>query len=673
MPAEFNAERAQFYPSNDLAYAWFKDRVIEVLTTWQDADIKDINDCIEVHECKRTIEVHEHIFSESQIDVLHSRARTLFGLACKHASLLLKTASITDLYGMLEIQYCEQIWDFLVASDLYKQIDCDDFLRLLLGNPHTFGDIVKHKPLVDAFDSEITSAFIDNANIAAELIIRLLGSDNHFDGYIVLPKSLKNPAIDEMMLSYLESPNANLNHVRVLETWPREALNAYKPSADVLVSAKKSASRLTAELFQSDAITSMRYGVGVLISPDQKPCKGIAVKGSTYTLSFSAEWISAYTDPGTILNNFIYVFDFVDSHGLLMAPSNKHERNALVETLGVHVREEYPKSMSFNMRNTQALSIVLAYRRFLLEAGTRLEEAVEWFFNDYIEDEFGISGFSISLPTEETSMFDKCKSIGPEIERVVKAFQLFVDRGEIDSDYFRHMQIKHFESLPSLLGKKYLVEGKSLFRYGNALFSDQSMLAHCPDHRSFRSFIDAITTNDLTIADFYEGCSASLEELVNEGFICISVDGFIETTPKTKLLYRVWQRGAFPMCLLPEELKATVDGLISERMLEYSEHLLTPNEADYMNFMFNDAKFSNSMALRNRYDHADGAVSDPNSQGIEHDYCYLLTLLICLVLKINEELSVFTGKGGVEDFVDWPWIDEKMLNDILTRMPQGQE
>lgn len=73
MPAEFNAERAQFYPSNDLAYAWFKDRVIEVLTTWQDADIKDINDCIEVHECKRTIEVHEHIFPESQIDVLHSR------------------------------------------------------------------------------------------------------------------------------------------------------------------------------------------------------------------------------------------------------------------------------------------------------------------------------------------------------------------------------------------------------------------------------------------------------------------------------------------------------------------------------------------------------------------------------------------------------------------------
>lgn len=169
--------------------------------------------------------------------------------------------------------------------------------------------------MVDAFDSEITSAFIDNANIAAELIIRLLGSDNHFDGYIVLPKSLKNPAIDEMMLSYLESPNANLNYVRVLETWPREALNAYKPSADVLVSAKKSASRLTAELFQSDAITSMRYGVGVLISPDQKPCKGIAVKGSTYTLSFSAEWLSAYTDPGTILNNFIYVFDFVVSAG----------------------------------------------------------------------------------------------------------------------------------------------------------------------------------------------------------------------------------------------------------------------------------------------------------------------------------------------------------------------
>ena len=132
-----------------------------------------------------------------------------------------------------------------------------------------------------------------------------------------------------------------------------------------------------------------------------------------------------YTDSGTILNNLIYVFDFADSTGLLRIPAHKHEQSTLLSAIGLHAIGEYPASIQFQQRNQMAIGVVRLYRLFLESTGqNRLESAIEWAFNDYAKSEFGIDGFTISLPTRETSYLDKCKAIGPEIERVIKAFIL---------------------------------------------------------------------------------------------------------------------------------------------------------------------------------------------------------------------------------------------------------
>ena len=97
-----------------------------------------------------------------------------------------------------------------------------------------------------------------------------------------------------------------------------------------------------------------------------------------------------------------------------------------------------------------AIGVVRLYRLFLESTGqNRLESAIEWAFNDYAKSEFGIDGFTISLPTRETSYLDKCKAIGPEIERVIKAFILLSSKGEIDEDYFDCISIKSFADVKS--------------------------------------------------------------------------------------------------------------------------------------------------------------------------------------------------------------------------------
>lgn len=39
----------------------------------------------------------------------------------------------------------------------------------------------------------------------------------------------------------------------------------------------------------------------------------------------------------------------------------------------------------------------------------------------------------------------------------------------------------------------------------------------------------------------------------------------------------------------------------------------------------------------------------------------MLTLLVAITLKTNNELSAATGRGHLENFVDWPYYDKNVL------------
>lgn len=88
------------------------------------------------------------------------------------------------------------------------------------------------------------------------------------------------------------------------------------------------------------------------------------------------------------------------------------------------------------MRESLANVEVVAYANFLESRGTRLEDALEWTYKVYFEEEYSVSGFTLALPSRGASWLDKCKSIGPEIERSVKSYSLFSRIGKIDGDYF---------------------------------------------------------------------------------------------------------------------------------------------------------------------------------------------------------------------------------------------
>lgn len=638
------------------------DRCLYILKEGPNIKIATINDAIEAHQLKLTSETVPDFFEDAEgIDVT-SAVPTLFASACKYTRETLATSEILDVYEEVEMQYSTQFWDLVHACGAEKLISDEGISELLSRHVECLAPILENDKLVKSSDTEIRKSLIDNPFYSAELLIREYATESSSQNAINLPKCLTQGDFDSIMADYLDDQRANPNYMEALFNWPSGSTKCrFSPSPDVKVRAKRAYDEAMDALFRQG--TGLKYGAGVQIDPKQIACKGIKVDGLTMTYSFSETWLGTYTDHASIMNNCRYLLDVVDRSGLMAAPAHSHEESGLLATLGSHVLGEYRMNTISKMRESLANVEVVAYAHFLENRGTRLEDALEWVYNTYFEEEYSISGFTLALPSRGASWLDKCKSIGPEIERAVKSFSVYSRIGIIDGDYFPYESFKSFGELNALTEKKYAIGGASFERWGFFLFSDQSMLTYRRGHDDrVRCFFDLITKAKVTVDDFDATYADTLQQLVDRQLVSECEEtGALSPTPRSICLKAVWNNGAISLGGYGDDDLALIDGLVKDEMLSYSGKLFTPDEAAYLDYMFNDASFPNSKGLRNRYDHAHSPIADPDATSIRSDYYRMLTLLVAITLKINDELSAATGRGFLENFVDWTYYNESVL------------
>lgn len=664
---DFNHTRIVSYDRNDWAVGAFIDRCLHILKEGHRIQIATINDAIEVHQLKLTFETVPELFKEAEVGDVASAVAALFANACKYTSETLKSSGILYIYEKVEMQYAAQFWDLVHACGAERLISGEGISELLSRHIDCLAPILENDKLVKLFDTEIRESLIDNPYYSAELLIREYATESRSQNAIHLPKCLSQGDFDSIMAGYLDDQRANPNLMEALFNWPSGATKCrFSPSPDVKVRAKRAYDKAMDALFRQG--TGLKYGAGVQIDPEQVACKGIKVDGLTFTYSFSETWLGKYTDNASIMNNCRYLLDVVDRSGLMAAPAHSHEESGLLATLGSHVLGEYRMNTISNMRESLAYVEVLAYAHFLESHGTRLEDALEWTYNVYFEEEYSISGFTLALPSKGASWLDKCKSIGPEIERVAKSYSVYSRIGKIDGDYFPYESFKSFGALNALSEKKYAIGGTNFERWGFCLFSDQCMLTSRKGHDDRACcFFDLITKAMVTIDDFDAANAEILQQLVDRQLVIACEEtGFLSPTPRLIYLKAVWDKGAIALGRCGDGDLALIDGLVSDEMLSYCGKLFAPDEAAYLDYMFNDASFPNSQGLRNRYDHAHSPIADPNAAGIRSDYYRMLTLLVAITLKINDELSNATGRGFLENFVDWPYYDDSVLGLVKT-------
>lgn len=660
-----NYHRVVFYGRNDFAVGYHKQRVIDLLLSPNGISVESINDSIEAHQCKLTVDNLPELFESQDLRRLRESAKSFFSQACRFANAKLPCKGLKGLYEEVETQYLHLFWQFLDACGATKRAGEHDLELLLESHPGCLSSILERRWLVDQFGEAIRRVMLRYSRISAELIVGRLATENYAGSEIYLPSSLCNSDIDSIMLEYLAGDERNQNYVDVLKDWPSKSANTYKPSSEVRVFAKRVSTEATKEMFKNGY--GIRYGSGVSIDMRQRACKGLERDGLTLHHTFGGQWLETYMDPATILNNLIYVFDYVNPEGIMLMPAHKHEDTALFESLGLHAKDKYRETLASTARSTTALLETVAYAGFLEDHDVRLEDALEWAYNYYFESEYGISGFSLALPSKGGTWLDKCKAVGPEIERALKAYICYSKRGAIEDDYFPYEGVKSFSDISSLNGDKYAIAGPEFEKWGFALFSDQSPLSYLHGLKDYNScFYEAMLRHELTRHDYPEYLHGAVAQLVEGGFVSEDeLTGRILPTPRAVCMRLIWKGGAIALKGYGGADRLVIDELVKCDVLAHCPCLFAPDEASYLNYMFNDAVFSNSLGLRNKYDHAHASVGDPNDGQIKKDYYWLLMLLIAITIKINEELMDHTERGGVEDFIDWPYYDENIIETAM--------
>lgn len=268
-------------------------------------------------------------------------------------------------------------------------------------------------------------------------------------------------------------------------------------------------------------------------------------------------------------------------------------------------------------------------------------------FEIYLKEEFGVSDFLFSIPSEDTSMLERCKSLLPGIESVVQQYACWVEEGEVDHELIELSgRAVDFGNLPSRAKRKYLVPNacdEKIRSVLHLLFSDQSVLLLQEECRVATDFPGAVSSTELSVEDFglqQQQLALRLLEEVN----LISVDtGVVQIVDcvEIDILRRVHQHGATMVTgsLLGES--AAADRLVALGLLNWKGKLLTKEEGEYFDYCLNN-KFRNGLALRNIILHGGMRIAQ-SEQDQFSSYFLVLKLLIFLVIKINDDLCFYRG------------------------------
>ncbi len=633
-------ERVKFYSATDLSCGSYLKRLLDVVRSFDANNNYSIVDVIEFYNISRFIDnrVFLKVWNEDTKTFLESSVILLKRKIGKFFSTI-TSVELASSYAILDYYYKEDFW---VILEKYKTLDRlgEDGLIALLENNPPIRYILRCKNIVRKYDSLIRD-FILKEESNAELLVTHFEthSDNKIE--IFLPASLSNMDKEELIKRYISSKKPNLNTLRLINNIMSKK-DAITLSDKTKYLSIKRTEEIEREIFSKE--NSARFGCKLYFCEHDEYAT-INIDGNTTTFTYDIRWIKENLDFNTLLNNFIYLFEYTDLQMRVTLVSLPDEMGIMEKMITGNAKNSYNFGMVFRMKDMTSTTQLKAYRDILNEEKIHLEDIMSWFFEKYLLDEFNIEDFRLTMPSENSTYLEKCRAILPEIESVLKQYNLFVEDTTIDHNLLQitseHLLLKNCKSL---LENKYVyATGQLINDISFLLFSDQCMLAHVDRiDVSYHNFYELINNNKILLSDYPEYEQPNLEYLRKNNIVKI-VDDCIAwvNNDSVWILKELYYMQCISYWRLPKRLRKIVEDLVIKDLVVFESSLFSKPEQDYLNYHLNKSTFNNSLDLRNKYSHGtqpSGLVAE--EEHLMH-YIVFLKIMILVIIKINDDLCLF--------------------------------
>lgn len=545
-----------------------------------------------------------------------------------------------SIFKKVDIDYIENFFEIIEEIQKFKSISQEVFYRFLRQKKVDIAQVLRFKNMVNYFGATLKQRLLETPSSGKILLEKYIV---HSQNIIYLPKELSTEEKESMIQRYICDKNANLNYLRFIVSASNS--KEFSLSDKTRLKALKKIKKLEKNFF-SNSKSGFYYGMELKFLDNQIEDKKIirTPKDNGYLISarYSRRWLKKNLDYATLLNNFIYLFDYVDIQFRFQHTSKKTDMGVF-ESHTTRSKREYVKGVAFDATNRFAIAQMSLYYKELLDQHIRFEEIIKWFFEEYLKKEFKIKNFKIEIPTEDSSFIEKCRMISPEMEKSLKQYKLWVRDKKIISRLLQFSSPILFSDVSSAVPKKYVYlsnETKIIKQITNLLFSDQTSLGYfgkANKGRTYENLYHALSSRDININEYEEYQRRSIQFLVDNDILCISNMGDIKYIDMDIIiiLKDLYYNDVISYWHYPNEIKAKFDNLYEKNYIFYEDTLFSKFEIDYLNFYLNKSAFTNGLDLRNSFLHGTETLQH------EESYMIFLMLYVLIIIKINDDLCLY--------------------------------
>jgi thiol-disulfide isomerase/thioredoxin len=634
-------ERVIFYPPPDLAFGSGLVMAAKKVNNYDETKIKNIDDILELHNIKKYFDTGIKMpnWTEEEYAQYKNTVKCFPIIIGKFLSPINDENFIKILSKNKKSHYyIDDFLEIIVKYKTYENISEKTFKQILnIRKIFYLPYIVNFPDLVNHYGAVIKEMIKRKADSAVILLDKYAIGEKE----IYLPKELTVKDKEQIINNYLNSKHSNLNQVRLIVNLKDEP-NEIALSEKTRLKAKQICTTKEKELLAGKNAT-FESNIKIGYSRQQDEVKKIENIGQNTEILYSVKWLEDNNDYPTLLNNFIYLFDFVDIQCRFNYVSNPRHFG-IFERINSLPKHYYPVCHAFDY-NQRLLHIqTVAYYQQLNDIGIRLEEVIEWFFKIYLKKEFGIKNYQIEIPSKESTYLEKCRTIAPEMEKVLKEYKLFVEYNKINAELLKLTRQKKFNEIPSKLQKKYAYIKKGPIINGilHCLFSDQTILGYFGHGRKkYDNLYDALTGRDINIDEYKDYQKQDINFLIKNKIVYLTKDNKIKFVDllTANVLKDFYYHKVVSYWHYPKLLRNKLDILFNNGYVKFGNTLFSQQEIDYMNFYLNESEFVNGRKLRNSYLHG----TEENDH--ENNYMFLLAIFILIVIKINDDLCLFDNNA----------------------------
>lgn len=631
--------RVKYYSTNDLSAGFYLKRIEDIICNFVvEKKIVDINEIIELYNIQQFF--HNRIYSihwtKQQLNDYSEIVSNFSKVIGKFFSVI-NIDTIESMFDTIYYDYRNDFWKLIEKYKVYDKISVEQFRKIILNKHFILNDVLKCKNIVKKFSDEIIT-YMEKNPFCAEIILSyyLEKHDRNIES-LYFPVELSNEKKTLILDKYIASNSSNINYLKLI--FESNSTNNLRLPDRLKLKAKRKYDEEIETLFKEG--TGFEYGAKVSFSNKiDEEFKFETDDNRILSVLYSAKWIKENLDYPTLLNNFIYLFGYTDLQFRSLHVSRESQMSIIEKYLGIKGRKEYPTGIAFQQIQMLAQLQMIEYCNELEKYNIFLEDIIEWFFCNYLEEEFNVKGFCFNKSSHTVSYLEKCRNIAAEFDNILKRFKIYCEDGEID-DELLHISTEHIfiKDIPSMLSNKYIYPcGNDYQTISNLLFSDQSIIHYLPKlSNNYNSFYCLLEKENVYYDMFEDYQIPSIDWLIDHNII--KIDNKKRIMPyweKIKILNELYQHDVVCFSYM-KKYQSIIMELNKMGLVQFSSSLFSRPEQDYYNYLFNKSEFDNGLDIRNSYTHGTQRVDENQNK---QDYFIFLRIMILIVIKINEEFCL---------------------------------